>query len=166
MRNPHRFLLGAVALAAAFAASAGTVNVSFTEPSRYADAGNSRWDEEDNMKALAGYLQALGQRYLPANQVLKIEVLDLDLAGTVRPSRRDGDAIRVVSGRTDYPRVNVRFSLEADGKVLQRGEEWVLDMNFTRGLPAQRDFSGLVYEKRLLASWFRQRFGDLRAAAG
>jgi hypothetical protein len=166
MRNPHRYLLGTALLAAAVTASAGTVNVSFVEPSRYVDAGNSAWDEEDNMKALSGYLQALGQRYLPPNQVLKVEVLDLDLAGTVRPSRRDGDSIRIVKGRTDYPRINVRFTLEADGKVLQRGEEWVLDMNYTRGLSVQRDYSGLVYEKRMLASWFRQRFGDLRTAAG
>ena len=34
----------------------------------------------------------LGERYLAAGQVLKIDVLDVDLAGTVRPARRTGRA--------------------------------------------------------------------------
>ena len=36
---------------------------------------------------------------------------------------------------------------------------------YGRGLPVQRDFSGLAYEKRMLESWVRARFvDDLRAS--
>jgi hypothetical protein len=164
MRKPASLLLATVALAASFGASAGTVDVAFVNAERFTDAGTSSWDEVDNLKALTGYLQSLGQR-LPGNQSLKIEVLDVDLAGDVRPSRRDAEPIRVMRGRTDFPRFHVRYTLSADGRVLRTGEERVTDVNYGRGLPVHRDFSGLAYEKRMLESWVRARFvDDLRAS--
>ena len=164
MRNRLQLVLAAVAFAAAANASAGTVDVQFVNPSNYVDAGTSSWDEEDNMKALANYLQKLGQHWLSPGQVLKVDVLDLDLAGTVRASRRDAEPIRVIRGRTDVPRITLRYTLTADGRVLQSAQEVLTDLNYGRGLPAQRDYSGLYNEKKMLERWFRTQFGDLRAS--
>src|SRR5436190_20217027 len=73
-------------VAAASAAQAGSVNVSFADPSRFSDVGVNRWDQDTNVKTLAGYIESLGARYLPADQTLKIDLVDVDLAGETRPT--------------------------------------------------------------------------------
>ena len=163
-RTAHTFIAAAL-LAAAAAANAGTVDVQFINANKFVDAGTSQWDEKDNIRLIGAYLQALGQRYLPADQAMKIEVLDVDLAGTVQMSRRDATLVRVVKGRTDYPRITLRYSLQdAGGRVLRTGEEAVVDLDFAHGLPHGRDYSGLYYEKHMLQAWFRQRFVEQQAA--
>ena len=151
-------------LAGAFAAMAGTVNVSFLDPARYADAGNSQWDEKANLEVLGRYFQALGQ-LLPADQVLKVEVLDIDLAGTVVPSRRDGSPLRVVRGRADFPRMHLRYTLESPGQPARTGDEWLADLNYARAFPRYRASEPLGYETRMLQAWFKARFVDQHAAA-
>jgi hypothetical protein len=159
MKPIRRTLIGfAVLSGLACAAHAGTVSITFTNPDMYIDAGNSRWDEKANLQALATHLQRLGERWLPANQSLRIEVLDVDLAGTVRPSRIDGSSLRVVRGRTDWPKMNLRYTLEADGRTVRSTEEWVSDINYARGLPRAGSSEPLYYEKRMLDVWFKGRF--------
>ncbi|MES2999899.1 MAG: DUF3016 domain-containing protein [Pseudomonadota bacterium] len=142
------------------AAQAGAVTVSFTNPDMYIDASTSRWDEKANLQALATHLQRLGERWLPANQSLKIEVMDVDLAGAVHPSRIDGSPLRTVRGRTDWPKVNVRYILETDGQAVRTSEEWVSDINYARGLPRASSNEPLYYEKRMLEVWFKGRFAQ------
>ena len=167
MRLPIRMLVGPSLLAAVFAAAAGTVNVTFINASSYWDAGNSSWDEEANLKLLERHLQRLGQRLLPADHVLKLDVLQLDLAGTVRAFHRADTRVRVVTGGADWPRIHLRYTLEADGKPLASGQEWVADLDYSRGVPGRVSNEDLYYEKRMLDMWFKARFVDaLRGAPG
>ncbi|WP_194792795.1 DUF3016 domain-containing protein [Caenimonas koreensis] len=153
------------ALLATTAAHAGSVEVQFAAAEKFVDAGTSQWEEKENLRVLGSYLQVLGQKYLPADQRLKIEVTDVDLAGSVQMSRREATLIRTVKGRTDYPRITVRYTLQdARGQQLASGEEAIVDLDYAHGLPRMRDSSGLVYEKRMLDKWFRQRFVDQQAA--
>lgn len=161
-----RLLVVSSLAAAAFAATAGTVNVSFVNPSSYWDAGTSTWDEEANLKTLATHLQRLGQRSLPADQVLQVEVLQVDLAGTVRPFHRDASSVRVITGGADWPKINLRYSLQAGGKTIASGTDWVSDTDYTHGLAARGDNEPLFYEKRMLNTWFRMRFVDALASPG
>ncbi|HJV62079.1 MAG TPA: DUF3016 domain-containing protein [Albitalea sp.] len=147
-----------VCLAAAGAAQAGTVNVSFAAKDRFSDAGSTPWDEKANREAIAQYLQTLGPRYLAADQNLKVEILDIDLAGEPRPLARHGRELRVVKGRADWPRITLRYTLESNGKVLRSGEETVSDMSYTSHVPEPRASEPLHYEKRMLSEWFRKRF--------
>jgi hypothetical protein len=153
-------VLCALALCAG-AASAGPVDVSFVDEKRFADAGNTPWDEEHNLKLLAEHLQALGQRHLPAGQSLKVEVLDVDLAGESRPTRY-GD-IRIARGRADIPRITLRYSLLAGGQVLRQAEETVSDLNYMNHLREASSSETLRYEKRMLGEWFRARFVPARS---
>ena len=115
---------------AAGPALAGTANVKFVDAERYSDAGNTRWDEQDNLKVLAAHLQALAQRQLPQGQTLSIEVLDVDLAGEARP-HRGGNWVRVTRGRADWPRMTLRYTLQAaDGQTLRQGEEYLSDPSY------------------------------------
>lgn len=165
MRLRLRALLVPWVLAAASGAMAGTVAVSFVNPGHYTDAGTSSWDEDANLKAIAAHLQGLGQRYLPPDQTLKIEVLDVDLAGTVRPAR-DGSLFRILKGRADWPRIKLRYALERAGAAGPSGEEWVSDLDYTHGLPTYRRAESLYYEKRMLDAWFKARFAQGAAGPG
>ena len=151
---------------AAAAAMAGTVEVSFVKGTIYTDAGPTRWDEDDNLKALASHLQGLGQRLLPGNQVLKVEVLDVDLAGTVRPARHGAADVRVLRGNADYPRIHLKYTLEADGVTKGSGTEWITDLDYAHGVPSWHDGEPLYYEKRMLDRWFQDRLVDGRPAPG
>lgn len=166
-RLPYRVLLGAAlfAVACAPAAAAGLVKVAFVEPSRFTDAGTVEWEESTNLQRLGEHLQSLGERYLRTGEELKIEVLDVDLAGWTRPSRATGAEVRLIRGGADWPRISLRYSLELDGKVVRSGSEVVADMNYSRGLSDPRASGALRYEKTMLERWFRTTFVDQRAAA-
>ena len=157
-------LVVASAASAVAAATAGTVTVSFVGASGYADAGATPWEIEANSTALARHLQGLGTRYLPAGQTLAVEILDVDLAGTTRPSRRAGADLRVVRGGADWPRIRLRYTLDAPGQPARGAEESLADMDYTHGLPSARGSEPLHYEKRLLDTWFKARFVEGRAA--
>ena len=164
MRLCHSTLFVLIAAAAA-AASAGTVDVRFANTGSYTDAGVTTWEAEANLQTIARHLQAIGQRWLPANQVLKVVVLDVDLAGTVRPFRGVQE-IRVLRGGADFPRMHLQYTLEVDGKTARTGDEGLTDLNYTRHLPGYRDSESLYYEKRMIDEWFKTRFGRSPASAG
>jgi hypothetical protein len=166
MRFRTRTLLLSFLLPVTAATIAGTAEVSFVNGASYTDAGTTKWDEDANLQALARHLQGLGQRLLAANQVLKVEVLDVDLAGTVRPARHGAAELRVLRGAADYPRIHLKYTLEADGVVQGSGTEWLTDLNYARGLAGRRDSESLYYEKRMLDRWFNARFVEGRAGAG
>lgn len=172
MRIPAKALLASclaagVSLAAMPPALAGTVSVTFVDAPAYHDAGETALDRDTNLAALAVHLQAMGQRLLPANQALKIDVLDVDLAGTVRTSARTGANIRVLRSGADWPRIHLRYTVEADGKPLRQADEWVSDMTYANGITSgYRDSHTLFYEKRMLDRWFKERFVDGRAPVG
>jgi hypothetical protein len=161
VRTP--LILAALACGAA-AAAAGTVTVAFTDPARYADAGTSRWDEQGNLRSLARHLERLGQERLAPNQQLRVEVLDVDLAGTVLPSRRDGTLLRTLRGRADWPRIHLRYTLESNGTVVASGDDWVSDLDYMRSSVSALRNEPLHYEKRMLTRWFDARFGPQVAA--
>jgi hypothetical protein len=149
-------------LTVACAAAAGTVEVSFVNPASYIDAGGPQWDKDANLQLLQRHLQSLGPRLLPANQVLKVELLDVDLAGDLQPARIRGEDVRVLKGKTDYPRIRLKYALEADGMAQGSGTEWVIDLDYAHGLPSWREAEPLYYEKRMLETWFKARFVDAR----
>ena len=162
MRFRARTLLLSLLLTVAAAAAAGTVEVSFVNPASFIDAGGSQWDKDANLKALERHLRSLGQR-LPANQALGIELLDVDLAGSLQPARIRGEDVRVLTADADYPRIHLKYTLVADGVTLASGTEWVTDLDYTHGLISrQRDPAPLYYEKRMLETWFKTRFVDAR----
>jgi hypothetical protein len=152
-------LLTAVAMAQA--AQAGTVDVSFIEPANFSDAGRSSWNVEHTTKSLAEVFQAYGKK-LPDGQALKFEVTDVDLAGEMRPSRR-GDDIRVLRGRADWPRVDLRYTLTENGRVLRSGEAKIADMAYLQHSLRGNSSEALAYERRMLDRWFAETFVTAKA---
>ena len=157
MRPSMLSLLCACLAAGASGAIAGTVDVRFVNSRQYADAGNTAWEEEANLQVIDRHLKAIGQRWLPANHLLKVDVLDVDLAGAVRPFH-GGPEIRVLRGGADFPRIQLQYTLVVDGKVERSGTEWLTDLNYTRRITGERNSESMHYEKRMIDEWFKSRF--------
>ena len=148
-------LAGATALASANA-MAGSATITFTHPETYADFPLYRYDRSDLLKEMADHFIKMAAR-LPANQDLKIEVLDFDLAGEQFPRVSAPRDIRVLKGQADWPHMKVRFTLTQDGQVIAQGEDLIRDMAYLHRL--NRYFTGdpLRYEKQMVDDWFRNR---------
>jgi hypothetical protein len=162
MKLRARILAFSILAALAGTAAAGTVKVAFVGPENFTDLGTTKQEEDQNMVTIARHLEALGQRWLPADQTLKIDFTEIDLAGAVRPSRASIDPVRVITGDVDYPRMQLHYVLTGPG-LERSGTERLADLNFTRGLANRGDSTPLLYEKRMLTAWFKARFGEGRA---
>lgn len=150
----------ALATAAAFAAltagtahAAGKVEVGYVKPEQFSDAGRFASDREQVQKTLTEFLVGMGRDLLDG-QTLRIDILDIDLAGELVPqSARD---IRVLRGGADWPRIRLRYALSGPGGPMKSGEVRLMDMNYLQSgmRPEPRD-TELPYEKRMLRQWFR-----------
>lgn len=145
-----------LSFAFAGAVHAGKVEVVFVDPVSYTDVGATRWDEQRNLREIERHLRGLGERFLPPGQTLTVEVLEVDLAGALRP-QLGGTELRVLTGDADFPRMRLRYSLAGDGQQ-RSGDERLADLDYTRGLANRGDSETLFYEKRMLSAWFKARF--------
>jgi hypothetical protein len=156
----HTVLAAMLSLVAQTAHAAGTVDVVFVEPEKYADIGRSNRDREHAMDVLQGHLKALGAR-LADGQTLMIEVLDVDLAGELKLQRR-GDAQRVLKGRADWPRMSIRYTLSAGDQTLKSGEDKLVDMAYLQHGGRLPDTRALAYDLRMVDDWFGKTFAAAR----
>jgi hypothetical protein len=157
-----RTLIAALALAGS-AAFAGTAEVRFVDPDGFTDLATNKWEQQDNIQALTRHIEHLAQR-LPADQVLRVDVLDVDLAGSPVFSSRKGQHLRVMNNRADAPKFHLRWTLQAAGQV-RNGEDRLTDLDYVNHyLPTRRSSTPLYYEKRLLDEWFSRNFVPERQA--
>jgi hypothetical protein len=150
-------LLSAAALVAMArpAHAAGVVEVRFVDPDRYRDAGLLAADRDRTLASLAAHLRRLAER-LPDGRQLRVEVLDIDLAG--ERSFRPGHEVRVLRGGADVPRLHLKWTLEQAGAVIRSGEDRLRDLDYLGSRPFAPTGEGdLPDEKRLLTRWFEAR---------
>ena len=133
------------------------VTVTHGDPDRFTDAGDRNNDPYKVVATLAGHLQELGNRYLPAGIDLRIEIHDVDLAG--RPRMNLPTEIRVVRGRADPPCIDLSYTLQRGADVAPAKRERICDVNYVRfGETGDASHDPLFFEKRMLDEWFRARF--------
>ena len=131
------------------------VLVTFDKPERYSDIGRRA---PERLKDLEAHFGKLGERYLAPGQNLRIEVLDVDLAGEPRygaPS--EPNDTRILKGKADWPSIRLRYVLENGGREIDRREETISDRTYLERPIRQPE--SLAYEKRMLEGWFASRFG-------
>lgn len=160
---PLRTVLTLLACVAVMAAHAGAVDVRYDAFKPHSDAGSTAAQRERHLEALAEHLRMLGARRLPADRALEVELIDLDLTGTLRISRRTPGEVRVVTGRADGPRIELAYTLrDAGGAPLRSGRESLHDVALPRlgDLREANAADPLRQEKTLLDHWFEARFGD------
>ena len=162
------FAVLAVTLAAAVPLSAqAAVSVAYEHPERFTDPWLDRDHDararEAALKGIRQHLESLGQRYLGNGATLRIEVLDVDLAGRFSPLNARAPNVRVMRD-TDWPRITLRYTLMRNGKVVAQGEETVKDMDYKVRAEGRFTNDLLRYEKAMLDDWFRARFGEPKQA--
>jgi hypothetical protein len=137
----------------------GRANVAFVDPQRFSDVARTVADRERELRSLQAHFdrRAAG---LPDGQSLRVEVIDVDLAGTDYPMMFQHQGGRVLSGRADGPRIELRWALLDRGQVLRAGEDRLTDPGYLF-LSRRQDASDgdLPYEKRMIDAWFADRFG-------
>jgi hypothetical protein len=143
--------------AAGVAHAAGTVQVSFVTPEKFTDVRDRSYRVEDNVKALEKVLIDVAKPHVIDGQTLTIEVLDVDLAGEVRPGLRAWD-LRVLRGLADWPRITLRWRLEGAGAP-RGGQAVVQDMAYLQRIQPPLSGTHLVYERRMLAEWIKKELG-------
>ena len=137
------------------------VTVTHGDPDRFTDAGDRSNDPVKVMQALEKHLVLLGERYLPAGRNARIEVLDVDRAG--RPRMNMPGEIRIMTGKADSPCIDLRYQVEADGKLSSAQRERVCDLDYLRPVgPRNSPNDPLAYEKRMLEDWFKARIAEPR----
>jgi hypothetical protein len=148
-------ILSAAVGATGSALAAGQVDVSFKPLDKLSDVGRGSLDGERNLEQLSAHFKALAPR-LADGQTLTIEVLDVDLAGELKPQRRGGE-VRVLRGGADWPSLTLQWTLNADGRTLQQGRQRVSDLNYLAHPPRGRHDVPLAYELRLIDRWFDEQ---------
>jgi hypothetical protein len=151
------FALVLIALAARPAAAA--VEVSFLHPEGYTDAGRYDGAKADpgTLDALKRHLRRLGERGLKPGQTLKIEILDIDLAGRFEPWHAAAYDIRFLRPIT-WPRIALRYELNDGNGTVSGAEETLADLNYQMRTSAASSSDPLRYEKAMLDGWFKRRF--------
>lgn len=148
-------VLATAMLAGAGAATAG-VNVTYAQPERFADVPWNERDRQALLQEINAHFAKLAKQ-LPPGQDLNIEVLDIDLAGYLRPTRWSMSEIRIVRGMADWPNMRLRYTVTQDGQVVKQGEDLVQNMGYTQRPNRYFDTDTLRYEKQMLDEWFRER---------
>ncbi len=152
-------LLGA--MMASSLAWAGDVSVRWEKPDDYTDirpTNESRDGFRDRVcKELGKVFEGYGKK-LPDGVKLEITVLDLDLAGDVRPMMHGNNDIRIVKD-IYWPRMTINYVLkDASGKVLSEAtKEEIKDMNFLMASHIPTGNTSLFYEEKMLDDWFRNK---------
>ncbi|WP_342115245.1 DUF3016 domain-containing protein [Pseudoduganella sp. OTU4001] len=158
-RHSRYWPAAALMLAAAGAASAGTVKVTYQEPKNFHDMPFAESERTQVLKELTAHFDKLAKR-LPLNQQLNVTVTDIDLAGRVEPTRRNAmNDLRILRGQADWPTMSLSYSLEQDGKVIASGSENLKNMLYLDRMNRYPGGDALRYEKPMLDDWFKDTFG-------
>jgi len=154
-----------VVMALAAIPAEARVVVRFVNPDSFTDIGAYEQDPRQTLAEIEQYLGRLGDRYLSPRDTLRIEVLDISLAGRSRWPRQANSPVRTMTGEADWPRFELRYTLEHDGGASSPVEETVVDTVYLRRLEWQYLWVSLPYEMRTLDQWFKARFAESRATS-
>lgn len=157
-----------LALAAVFLLSAGSaaagVTVTFVHPEDYSDMPVSAYDRDAIIKQFSDYFAYLGKT-MPPGQELKIEVLDIDLAGQIKPNFRRHNDLRVLRNGADGPQMHLRYTLESQGKVVQNGDEQLNNLSYMNRISRYSSSNDpLRYEKQMIDDWFKKIVAKTKSA--
>jgi len=160
--RPMQKIVLAAALSLLAAGAWAQAEVSYVKPEEFSDMPFSINDRERVLKELSKHFTEMA-RQLPAGQILKVEVLDVDLAGRVYPRHSYPDDIRIMRGGADWPTMHLRYTLEQDGKVLRSGEDHLSNMMYQDRINRYSSGDPLRYEKQMMDDWFQKEFLPKRA---
>lgn len=147
---------------AAGTACAGDVIVNYIQPDSFSDIPTGG-EREETLRALTAHFVKLGAK-LPPGQNLRIDVQNIDMAGSERPSGARTD-LRVTN-RSAWPSIDLHYTLESNGQVISSGDAQLRDTAFLDRPNRYFNHDTLRYEKRMVDSWFEKNILSGPHAAG
>ncbi|MDN8611539.1 DUF3016 domain-containing protein [Variovorax ginsengisoli] len=157
--------LAALLVAGASAqATAPALSVVFVHPERFTDAAyshpnGSEPERLEVMRDVQRHLVQLAERGLPPGDSLRIEVLNIDLAGWFEPWRfrlQTGTYIRILRDIT-WPRMRLHYTLTRGDRVLADADDELSNLNYLMTVNRYSPTDRLRYEKAMMDDWFDRR---------
>jgi len=142
-------------------ANAAKVEVQWNNPDKYRDINpgdnNRKAFQARVFKNFEKHFSKLAAK-LPADQILKININDLDLAGDVHHGGIS--RIRIVT-ELFFPRMKFSYQLFNADKTLADSDEINLkDMSFMTGSILRYRNDAFGYDKRMIDNWFNSKFKE------
>ncbi|PWF48466.1 DUF3016 domain-containing protein [Massilia glaciei] len=164
LKSLSRCLAGAgVLLFAAGSASAG-VAVEYKNANDFFDVPKAADERARVLTGMTKHFEKLGAS-LPAGQQLDVEVLDIDLAGRVEPRYGHGEDVRILRGGSDWPSMQVRYTLRSGEQVLASGEGKLRNMMYSQRSNRYKRDDALRYEKQMIDEWFTEISSEKKIVA-
>ena len=165
MRNS---LITILVMSSALSITTSAVNaatsVTFVAPEKYADMPFASYEKDRVKEELKLHFEKLGAK-LPTNENFNVEVLDVDLAGERDYRASSPLDLRILRGGADWPKIEIRYSVESQGKVLTSGTTQISDMNYLQTFNQYSKNEFLRYEKRMIDKWFKESVMGAAAVA-
>ena len=142
--------------------ASAAVQVSFVDIAKYRDAVPDTWhgqarETDTTLKELRKHIEKLAERSIPADQTLRVYILDIDLAGEIK---RLGSTLREIRVLNDisWPMLKLRYEVEKDGRIEAQGEATLTDPNYLEAINSYPSSDPLRHERRMLDGWFAHTF--------
>jgi len=141
-------------------ANAATLEFSHGDPAKFIDIRETDGSQDKFEQKVLTVMEAEFRKQaekLPADQVLKVNLKDLDLAGTIEYFEpRFPFGVRVIR-EVDFPSMELHYELlGANKQVVKSGDEKFSDLGFRDDVLVLNDLSEMKYEKRMIREWFRR----------
>lgn len=141
-------------------------DIVFLEPAKYTDVKDSSMGDHERttyLDQLRDHLRDQARYFVPQGYLLKVTVLDIDMAGEFEPWRGPQyHDVRIVKDIYS-PRIDLAFQLtDAEGNVVSKGQRELRDLSFMMKLPTGFASDTMRHEKALLDDWLRNEFPRLR----
>jgi len=147
-------------LTAQYADAQPRITVEFVNPEKFTDVyPSSRHGTDRELKQTLDALRQLiveaGNKSLGTGDELKMEILDVNLAGEYNPPM-GGPANEVrIMRNIDWPSMKVHYTLKRGGKETQ-GDAVISDMSYLMSASTCPGGGALCYERRMVERWFRK----------
>lgn len=147
-------------------ALAGQAEVEWVKPEKFTDikpANESRSNLHKRIfKELEQHFAELAEK-LPEDQILKVSVTNLDLAGHVRYMVGPNNATVRVVDDLYFPRMKFDYQLIANDKsVVSTAKVDIKDMSFNTGIRSSFSSESFYYEKNMIDDWFYETFPEVK----
>ena len=141
---------------------AATVELNWVKPGTYDDIRsgeqNRKTFHERTFKVLKKHFIKLAAD-LPQNQILKVDILNIDLAGEINFA--GARQIRILR-EPYFPRVSLSYQLiEDNDAIVMLGSDKLKSMNFLQSSNLRYQSESLGHEKKMLDVWFQREFASL-----
>lgn len=128
--------------------------VNWVEPANYTDvksaAGYQKQHEAHVFKHISNHFNKMARMTLPEGVTLRVNVIDLDLAGYVYPL-----SVRQLSA-SEEPKIKFEYQLLDGGQIIKSQSVELADPRYLFKIKMGKSNEAYRFEKRMITEWFKK----------